>query len=197
MSKGQETREAILRAGLARASQFGLEALTIGGLAKAAGISKSGLFAHFGSKEDLQREVLRTAAGRFVDQVVRPAIKRPRGEPRVRGLFEQWLEWIDASEDVPGGCLFAACSMEFDERPGPVRDTLHEEVGASRGTLARAAQIAVEEGHFRADLDPDQFAFELHALLLGYHMESRFLRRPQAHARACRAFESLLRSARA
>ena len=196
VSKGQLTRESILRAGLASASQFGLEALSIGALARSIGLSKSGLFAHFGSKEELQREILLEAASRFVQRVVVPAIQRPRGEPRVRGLFENWLSWVDATEEAPGGCLFASSSMEFDDRPGSVRDTISAQVEASRGTLARAARIAVEEGQFREDLDPEQFAFELHSLILGYHLASRLFRRPQAQTRACRAFESLLRTAR-
>ncbi len=195
MSKGRRTRDEILRTALGRASQFGLEGLSIGSLARDVGMSKSGLFAHFGSKEDLQRSVLVVAAELFAAEVVSSAIQRPRGEPRVRGIFESWLSWAD-SPSIPGGCLFASSAMEFDDRPGPVRELVVELVLQWRATMARAARIAMEEGHFRSDLDPEQFAFEMHALMMGYHLEARLFRGPEAQARACRAFEALLRASR-
>ena len=195
MSKGEETRAAILEVALATASKVGLEALSIGELAKEAGLSKSGLFAHFASKEDLQVEVVRKAIATFVELVMGPALKKPRGEPRVRALFENWFSWSRASE-LPGGCLFIAASSEFDDHPGPVRDLL---LGAQKdwlSVLAQAARIAVEEGHFKAGLDAEQFAWQLDAFILGYHRSARLLRSKDAEKRAHRAFESLVRSSR-
>lgn len=196
MSKGESTRSAILDVALATASKVGLEALSIGELAKEAGLSKSGLFAHFDSKEDLQIEVVKKAIARFVEVVITPALKRPRGEPRVRALFENWFHWSRASE-LPGGCLFIAASSEFDDRPGPLRDLLLASQKDWLAILAQAARIAVEEGHFRADLDADQFAWQEDAFILGYHHAARLLRARDAEKRARSAFESLIRASRA
>ena len=196
MSKGEETRGLILEAGLATASRVGLQALSIGELAKQVGLSKSGLFAHFTSKENLQQEVVKKAIDRFVEVVIGPALKQPRGEPRVRALFENWFRWSSASE-LPGGCLFIAAASELDDRPGPLRDQV---AGAQRdwlGVLAQAARIAVEEGHFRAGLDVEQFAWQLYAMILAYHHFARLLRADDAEARARRGFEILLDSVRA
>lgn len=195
MTKGEETRAAILERAFASASQVGLEGLTIGGLADEVGLSKSGLFAHFDSKEALQLQVLETAAERFVETVVAPALKEPRGEPRVRALFERWMEW-ETAKFQPGGCIFIATANELDDRPGPVRERL---VGLQRDwleALATAARIAVEEGHFRRGLDVRQFAYDLYAVILAYHHFSRLLRDPTAEERARSSFESLLAASR-
>ncbi len=194
MSKGRKTRGQILKTALSEASRFGLEGLSIGALAKDVGMSKSGLFAHFGSKEGLQISVLTHASDLYVEKVVRPAIIEPRGEARVRALFENWLAW-DAGLAVPGGCLFMSASFEFEDRPGPVRDTLVVLIQMLQDALRRAAAIAVEVGDFRADLDIDRFAFAWHSVLLGYHIQSRLLRVPNAQAVATAAFEDLIRSA--
>jgi len=138
MSKGEQTRDAILDIALAKASQVGLGALSIGELAKEAGMSKSGLFAHFDSKENLQLEVMKSAAQRFIDQIVTPALRAPRGEPRVRALFENWFRWAKDSK-LPGGCLFIAAATELDDQPGPLRDFL---VGSQRDWLSTFAQAA-------------------------------------------------------
>lgn len=195
MSKGEETRAAILDHALAAASCLGLEGLTIGNLADEVGLSKSGLFAHFRSKEELQLQVLETAVERFVETVVAPGLKAPRGEPRVRALFERWIEW-EKADFQPGGCIFIATAQELDDRPGPLRERL---VGYQRDwlqALATAARIAVEEGHFRAGLDTAQFAYDLYAVILAYHHFSRLMQDPAAEARARSSFESLLASSR-
>src|SRR5262252_11254590 len=124
MGKGELTRQAILERATALASRVGLEGVSIGRLSEELGLSKSGLFAHFGAKQALEVEVLRFAADRFVDGVVRPALAAPRGEPRVRAVFERWLAWDRRSRVVPGGCLFVAAATELDDRPGPARDEL-------------------------------------------------------------------------
>ncbi len=196
MSKGEETRAAILDAALASASRVGLGALSLGDLAQQVGLSKSGLFAHFESKEHLQLEVVQRAKDRFVEVVIGPALRQPRGEPRVRALYENWFRWSSASE-LPGGCVFIAAASELDDRPGPLRDSI---VAAQRdwlGVLAQAARIAIEEGQFRAGLDADQFAWEVKATILAYHHFARLLQAEDAKARAFRAFEALLTSARA
>lgn len=190
MGKGANTRHTILNQALDLSSEVGLEGLTFGVLAKLMGMSKSGLYAHFDSKESLQCDVLDTAAARFVDVVLSPALKEPRGLPRVKKLFEMWLKW--ENEQLTGGCLFVAAATEFDDRPGPVRETLIGHLRDMLGGVARAARIAVEEGHFHPDLDPEQFSFEFWAVLLAHQHYRRLLHFPDARQRANRAFNSLI-----
>jgi AcrR family transcriptional regulator len=195
-SKGEQTREAILAHALGLATRIGFEGLTIGRLADDLRMSKSGLFAHFRSKEALQLEILRMAGARMVERVVKPALAVPRGEPRVRALFERWLAW-EQSPSLPGGCPFMAASFELDDRPGPVRDFVVQNLRDWMDTLAGAARIAVQEGHFRADLDTEQFAYDCQGIGLAFVHASRLMRDPRAHARAASAFEALVRAARA
>lgn len=195
MSKGRQTREEILHVALNQASQLGLEGLSIGSLARLVGMSKSGLFAHFGSKRDLQMAVIDRAADVFIDTVIKPAVRQTRGEPRVVALFENWLTWTEGAA-LEGGCVLSSTPWEFDDRPGPVRDLLEQTLSELHHTLAKAARIAVHQSHFRADLDPEQFAFEMHAILLGYHVQARLFRRPDAPTRARKAFERLLAACR-
>ncbi len=195
-SKGEQTREAILTQALGLATRIGFEGLTIGRLADDLGMSKSGLFAHFRSKEALQLEILRMAGARMVDTVVKPALVVTRGEPRVRALFDGWLAW-EQSPSLPGGCPFMAASFELDDRPGPVRDFVVQNLRDWLDTLAGAARIAVQEGHFRADLDCEQFAHECQGIGLAFVHASRLMRDPKARARAQTAFESLLDASRA
>lgn len=194
MSKGEATREAILDEATRVASRVGLQGLTIGTLATQAQLSKSGLFAHFHSKQSLQLQVVEHAAALFVDAVVRPALKAPRGEPRVRELFERWLGWCGSA--LPAGCVFVVASTEFDDEPGPVRERV---VRAQRDwleTIATVFRTGVGEGHFHADADADQFANDLYGVILAYHHAKRLLRDPQAERRARRALDRLLDAAR-
>ncbi len=196
MGKGNKTREAILDQAMRLASEVGLSGLSIGRLAADLHMSKSGLFAHFQSKETLQIEALMRASGLFVEIVVRPALAAPRGEPRLRALFERWLGWTKTAE-LPGGCLFVTAAVELDDRPGPVRDRL---VGLQKEWLeliARVATTGVAEGHFAGNLDADQLAHDLYAVMLGYHHASRLMRDPRAADRARAGFETLLTAARA
>ena len=195
-SKGEQTREAILAHALGLATRIGFEGLTIGRLADDLKMSKSGLFAHFRSKEGLQLDILRMAGARMIDSVVKPALAAPRGEPRVRALFERWLAW-EQSPSLPGGCPFMAASFGLDDRPGPVRDFVVQNLRDWMDTLAGAARIAVNEGHFRADLDCEQFAHDCQGIGLAFVHASRLMRDPKAHARAASAFETLLQSCRA
>ncbi len=193
MAKGDETRQAILTRAFAIANVVGLSGLSIGRLAEDTGLSKSGLFAHFGSKEALDVAVVGEATRQFVHDVLVPALAQPRGEPRVRELFRGWLRWGQR----PGGCFFVGASAELDDRTGPARQALVQACKDWLDELATAARIAVHEGHFRADLDTSQFAFELYGLMVGGHTFLRFLRDPAAQARIDTSFERLLASARA
>jgi AcrR family transcriptional regulator len=193
--KGEQTRQAILAHALGLATRVGMEGLTIGRLAEELGLSKSGLFAHFRSKEALQVAVLETAAARFVDEVIRPALAAPRGEPRVRALFDRWLAW-EQSPPLPGGCPFVAAAFELDDRPGPARDHLVRTQRDWVETLATVARTAAQERHFRADLDAEQFAHDLQGVMLAYAYASRLMTDPRARARAVAAFEALVDAAR-
>ena len=195
MGKGEVTRQAILERATALASRCGLDGVSIGHLAEDLGLSKSGLFAHFGSKEALQVEILRFAADRFVQAVVRPALAEPRGEPRVRAIFERWMGW-SRSHSVPGGCLFVAAASELDDRPGPARDELVRLQKEWMDSIAICFRSGIAEGHFRADADPEQFAHDLYSVMLGYHHAQRLLRDPAADSRARASMEALLAAAR-
>lgn len=194
-SKGDMTRGAILGNALALASETGLEGVSIGSLAERVGMSKSGLFAHFQSKEALQVAILETAITHFVERVVSPALRQPRGEPRVRALLERWLDWSGA-DIMPGGCIFVSSIAELDDRPGPVRDRLSASQRDWLDTLTTAIRIAVDEGHFREDVEPDQLAHELLTLAYGHHLISRLLRDPKAEKRTRAAMDRLLTEAR-
>lgn len=192
MTKGEDTKRAILERASQLASRMGLETLTIGRLAAEMGLSKSGLFAHFGSKEALQVQVLEYTAQDFRDVVVRPAFQEPVGVPRLEALFENWLVWVKSNAMEGGGCLFVQAAAELDDQPGAPRDSMEAWQKLWRDTLAEAARRAVEVGHLRADLDCDRFAFELNAVLFGYHNSQRMLRDPRSEEFARAAVAELL-----
>jgi AcrR family transcriptional regulator len=193
VTKGAETRDRILEAAFRLAAREGLEGLSLGQLAEHMGFSKSGLFAHFSSKEELQIQILRVAAERFTTGVIVPAFKEPRGLPRIRTLIDRWLGWYN-DRSMPGGCLFVAAAVELDDRPGLVREVLVELQRQLLDMLAKSARIAVEEGHFRKDLDVHQFAFEFNALLLGYNHARRLMEDPKAERRTRAAFATLIQN---
>ena len=195
MSKGQETKTAILDEALAVASRVGFTGLSIGHLAEQTGMSKSGLFAHFQSKEQLQLQTLAHAKQRFIDTTIRPALAVPRGEKRVRELFERWLVW--ETEVLPGGCIFVTGSIEFDDQPGPMRDALVADQRDWLDTMATIVEAAVTEGDFRPEVDPRQVAFELQALTLGFHHFARLLGDEHAVEHVRTAFEAILDRSRA
>lgn len=194
MGKGEETRDAIVDKAMRLASTIGLEGLSIGGLANDMGLSKSGLFAHFRSKEKLQMVVVGATIERFVDKVVRPALKQPRGLPRIRGLFENWMAWASDS-GLPGGCLLVTAAVEFDDRPGAIRTLVANAQKDWVATLTKATSLAIAEGHLKPDLDATQFAYEAYSLMLGSHHYFRLLRDPKTIQRARRGFERLVQSA--
>ena len=188
--KGQQTRASILDAALSLASQKGLEGLSIGHLADITGMSKSGVFAHFGSREELQMSVIREYHARFEEEVFYPSLREPRGLPRLEAMFRRWLARV--SIEIDSGCIYISGAVEFDDRPGPVRDALVSMVRTWHVGLERAITMAREEGHLRADTDARQMLFELHGLALALHHDARFLRTPGALQRAEQAFLNVL-----
>lgn len=190
LHKGQQTRAAILDAALSLASQMGIEGLSIGALAEVTGMSKSGVFAHFGSREELQISVIREYHAKFEEEVFRPAIQAPRGVPRLRALFEGWVGRV--ATEIDSGCIYISGAVEFDDRPGPVRDALAGMVLTWHGALSRAIQISVECGHLLPNTDPMQVLFEIHGLILSLHHDARFLRSPGSVERARTAFERVV-----
>ncbi|HUT50072.1 MAG TPA: TetR/AcrR family transcriptional regulator [Alphaproteobacteria bacterium] len=195
MRKGDRTREAIVNQALDLATVRGLEALSIGALAAETGMSKSGLFAHFGSKEALQLAVLEAASALFSAQVIKPSHAERRGLRRLIALVENWLHWAN-SETLSGGCPFVAAQVEWDDREGPVRDYLVWAQQSWLGVLAAAAEKAVAQSDFRDDLNPRAFAHDVYAIALGYHNAQRLLRDPKAGSYARDAFRRLLKDAR-
>jgi AcrR family transcriptional regulator len=190
LMKGRQTRATILDAALALASHMGLEGLSIGALAEVTQMSKSGVFAHFGSREELQISVVREYHEKFDEEVFRPALKLPRGLPRLRAMFDRWVKRV--SVEIDSGCIYISGAVEFDDRPGPVRDALVAMVQTWQRALERAIRIAIDEGHLRADTDAQQVLFEVHGLILALHHDARFLRHPGAVERARTAFEHVL-----
>jgi len=190
LQKGQQTKVAIVDAALGLATQIGLEGLSIGALAEVMQMSKSGVFAHFGSREELQISVVREYHARFEEEVFYPAMSAPRGLPRLRAMFDNWMK--RTSVEIDSGCIYISGAVEFDDRPGPVRDALASSVNTWLTAMQRAIEIAVEEGHLRADTDAAQMGFEIHALILALHYEARFLRSPDSLKRSLTAFEGIV-----
>ncbi len=195
MGKGAETRASILTQAISMAGILGLEGLTIGRLATQTGMSKSGLFGHFGSKEALQFAVLETIAKDFSLKVISPALKEPTGETRLRKLFSNWMEWAN-DEKQEGGCRLMGASVELNARPGELRNYLAEQQIEWIDCIRRMAQKAVSESIFRAGLDTRQFAFEFHSIGLGLNFSLRLLRDPAALSRSQVAFDSLIQKAK-
>jgi len=195
MAKGDQTRGVILHQGVETAYKVGLGGLTIGELARTTGLSKSGLFAHFRSKESLQLQVLARAREEFVDLVLRPAVRAPRGEQRVRALFENWL--YSGIHRTAGVCLYVKALNEFEEQTGAVRDQVLQGHRDLYDSICQIFRTAISEGDYRADADPMQFAYELNGLLLAAYNWVRIVSSADAELRARRSFETLLEAARA
>jgi AcrR family transcriptional regulator len=191
MQKGQQTKAAIVDAALGLATQIGLEGLSIGALAEVTQMSKSGVFAHFGSREELQISVIREYHTRFEEEVFYTAMQHPRGLPRLRALFANWMK--RTSIEIDSGCIYISGAVEFDDRTGPVRDALVGSVKTWLAAMQRAVVSAMEEGHLSADADADQMLFEIHGLILALHYEARFLKNPGSIARANAGFDNILR----
>jgi AcrR family transcriptional regulator len=190
-TKGEQTRAAILDEALKLASRLGLEGLTVGSLADATGMSKSGLFAHFGSREEMQLAVLEHAARRYGEVVLIPVLKIERGLPRLRAMFERWLNWT-VTAGLPGGCIMISAANEYDDRPGPIRDAVIANQRRGSALCERAVRLAIEEGHLRTDTDPEQIAFEMLGIVLASHNHRRLLGDTEARRRALTAFDELV-----
>jgi len=190
MTKGEDTRTAILDTALAMSRAVGLEGVTIGALASRRRLSKSGVFAHFGSKEDLQLAVLQRARESFTEAVLRPALREPRGAARLCALYDYWVRW----SALEGGCPMISAVYEFDDRPGVVRELVARTQREVREILIRAVRIAVECGDLAPDTDAPSLAFQIYGLVMATHVDSRLLDDPQAAARGRRALDALLRA---
>lgn len=196
MDKGLHTKSQILRVAIKMATKEGLESITIGRIAKLVGMSKSGLFGHFQSKENLQVQILDTVAERFTQRVVLPALRSPRGEPRVRSLHQNWLRWVKGTPEHPGGCLLIAASSEVDDLPGPLNQFLRDKQNELIKTLQKATELSKTEGHFKSDVDVQRFAWRWFSLILGFHHYHRLLADSKAEAYCEEAFEELLAQAK-
>jgi AcrR family transcriptional regulator len=191
LTKAEQTRAAIVDAALAMAQQIGLEGLTIGTVAEHAGLSKSGVFSRIGSREELQVAALKEYERRFAEQVIVPALREPRGLARLRAVWRRWLDWVISGQGNKG-CLFISGAIEYDDRPGAVRDALLAGLGELRKQLARTVRQAIDSGELNPDTDAEQIAFELFAIVLALHNETRLFRDARALARAIAAFERVL-----
>jgi AcrR family transcriptional regulator len=193
MSKGAKTRERIVEKALVLAARGGVLGLTIGGLAEELGMSKSGLFAHFGSKEELQLAVLETSVAQFTAQVFLKAFLAPRGVARLKRMFKLWVEWhLDRKNAA--GCLFLKATVELDDTPGRPQQYLLESQRDFLMTLERAAKIAIAEGQFKKNTNCEQFAFELYGIILSFNSYNRLLKDKKVKERAQEAFDRLMRS---
>ena len=193
MSKGDETRERILDRAFLIAGRDGLEGLTIGALADELKLSKSGLFSHFGSKEELQVAVLDVASSRFTERVLLPAFKAPRGLPRLERIFEQWIEWM-TDPKMPGGCIFQQAATELDDREGRPHDVLLESQKNLVDALTKTVQLAIAEGHFSKSTEARQVAYEFEGIMMVMNLYSRLLKDKKAVERARTAFRRLIES---
>lgn len=190
LQKGQQTKAVIVEAALGLATHIGLEGLSIGALADVTGMSKSGVFAHFGSREELQISVIREYHVRFEQEVFYPAMNAPRGVARLRAMFDHWMQ--RTSIEIDSGCIYISGAVEFDDRAGPVRDALASSVLTWLAAMKRAIEQAKELGQLRADVSPDQMLFEIHGLILALHYEARFLQTPGSIDRANAGFDNIL-----
>jgi AcrR family transcriptional regulator len=182
-ARGLRTREAILARAVDIASVHGLEGLTVGSLAEQLHMSKSGLFAHFGSKEDLQLATVEKARQMFIEQVTRPAIAARKGMPRLWKIIDLWLALVERKV-LKGGCFFSAASFEFDSRRGVVRDRIAAIMHEWIGVITRAIYEAQKAGHVDPKADPTRLAFEVHAIAMGAHWAYQLLDDRQAYSRA-------------
>jgi AcrR family transcriptional regulator len=191
LDKGTQTKATIVDAALRLASQIGLEGLSIGALAEVTQMSKSGVFAHFGSREELQISVVREYFSRFERDVFNPILDVPRGLPRLRALYANWM--VQVAQEIQSGCIFISGAVEFDDRSGPVRDALEQSMKTWLTAVRRAVAIAISENHLTLEADPKQLVFEIHGLILALHYEARFIKSPRSMERAKTGFENLLK----
>lgn len=191
MSKGSDTRASIVEEAFKQATMVGLEGLSLGPLAESLHMSKSGLFAHFKSKEALQLEIVETAVERFKDEVVSPSKRQADPAAELETFFTRWLTWIKSTDDY-GGCCFMTMAQEYDDRPGIIRDRVSQSQKDLRRHLSNIVQRGMKEERFRSTTDPDQWAFELHGVALSYQFAANLLDDPKARKRALLGMRRLL-----
>ena len=189
---GVRTRRAIVLEAVSLATVEGLEGLSIGGLAKALGISKSGLYAHFGSKLELQMAALDEAARQFTEEVFLPALKAPRGVKRLRALFENWIAWPSRAK-LPGGCPIDAAGREYRHQPGPMRDAVFEREKQVARELRKAVQMAIDSGELSPRTEPEQVVFEMMGMILVAYQAEPIAGHDEAMRRGHEAFERLIK----
>ena len=190
LQKGQQTKSVIVDAALGLATHIGLEGLSIGALADVTGMSKSGVFAHFGSREELQISVIREYHNRFEQEVFYPAMSSPRGVARLRAMFDNWMK--RTSIEIDSGCIYISGAIEFGDRTGLVRDALVSSVMTWHAAMKRAIEHCKELGQLRDEVSPEQMLFEIHGLMLALHYEARFLQTPESIDRAITGFNNIL-----
>jgi AcrR family transcriptional regulator len=189
MDKGLSTKCTILEVALNKVRKGGFEALSIGELAKTVGMSKSGLFAHFKSKESMQLMILDYAAENFVLKVFRPALKVESGLPRLRAIIDNWFEW--SSHNKHGGCPLLAAAIEYDDRPGKVRDQVTEHLNLLTKAIEKSVKLCIEKGDFKESVDTSRMAFEIYSLILGFHIYERLLEASEAEKMLRESLEQL------
>jgi AcrR family transcriptional regulator len=187
------TLTAIVDTAITMAAEEGLESITIGEVAKRLGLSKSGVFSRVGSREALQIAVIEAYDARFLQDVFVPAMREPRGLPRLNAIMRLWLTRARDVE-IRQGCIYCAGAFEFDDREGPLRDKLMEGIMGWRTALKRCVIQAIDAGHLRPDIDADQLVFEMDGLFVALMRDARFLRDPRAADRAWVAYERMIRS---
>jgi len=190
-ARSELTRTAIVGAALDLAAADGLESLSLQGVADRVGLSKSGVFSRVGSREALQKAVIEEFGRRFLADVFVPAMQQPKGLPRLNEIVRRW---IIRTRDVEArtGCLYTAGAFELDDRDGPLRDLLHDEITRWRAALRRTVLQAIEAGHLKHGTEPEQLVCELCALIMGALHDARFLRDPKAAERALATWQRLL-----
>jgi len=191
--KGDQTRAAIVETAVEVASRDGLEGLTIGTLADQMQMSKSGVFAHFGSREDLQLAVLKAYVARFVDEVLRPSIQKPRGLPRLEAILDRWVSFL--ARELARGCIMIAGAVEYDDRPGPLREAMVDIITGWKAELQKAIRQAVAEGHLDSTANAPQMVFEIYGVMLAMHQDARLLRSADSARRARAGLRRILDSA--
>lgn len=192
MRKTTNTKQLILAHATNKASEVGLKGLSIGSLASDLNLSKSGLFGHFGSKEDLQIQVLETAAKLYAKEVIQPAVKSPRGVQRLTALFENWLNWAKAHNTDRQGCIFVATSIELDDDQGPVRDKLVDLQNQWIYSLEHTILQGREAGQFHKEVQPVLAAQEVYGVMLSFHLYFRLLEDQGAEQRTRQLFDKIL-----
>lgn len=194
LRRGEERRQKILSTALKIASIHGLQGITIGELAKSIGMSKSGLFAHFENKDNLQLEILKLASDKFVERVLKPAFQKPQGLPRIEALFQYWLEYLNDKDFLPGGSVFVAASFELDDRPGTLKDFVQKSQKNLILNIEKAVQISMDCGHFKKTTNKKEFAWKFYSFVLGYHHFKRMLHCKHANDLIQNAFKDLVKN---